>query len=172
MSVSFIIVSCIPIGWDYGFKRKNIEVYMIKLLRLLPLLLLSMNCYAQSIKIDVVTNPMRATTGQTVSVTKTYVNQLAKRPPIIIKASCEYTDVTGEQITVETQASIEIVQPVKINRIFATVPLNSTYVAGSAKLGDTPAPPLTTTPGQLIWPVAVTLNEGEKLTVFYQFQVK
>lgn len=138
----------------------------------LLLMALSITASAQSIKIEITTNPVRATTGQTVSVTKVYTNQLVKRPNIIIKASCEYTDYTGEQVTTETQIGLEVVQPVKLNRIFATIPLNSNYVIGSGKIEGSPMPPITSTPGQLVWPVNITLNEGEKVTVFYQFIVK
>ncbi len=126
--------------------------------------------------LEVTTTPASVTAkrGQAVPVSVNLRNKLSPREPITITAEAEWEDEYGQQQTTSASTTIQVIQPVKVNRYKVAIPALFAFVAGSAKVGGQPATPVLVLSqvegldsGRLIYEIDQTLCEGESVALEY-----
>ena len=98
-------------------------------------------------------------------------NKLLPREPITITAEAEWEDEYGQQQTTSASTTIQVIQPVKINRYKVAIPALFGFVAGSAKVNGQPVTPALDS-GHVIFEIAQTIFEGESVALEYSVKAQ
>ena len=136
------------------------------LLTLSVIFILASECAAQSLQVTSTPQVTTAKRGQAVPVAVSLKNILAPREPITLTAEAEWEDEYGVARTATASTTVNVIQPVKVNRYKVMIPALFDFVAGSAKVNGQPATP-TLDSGRLVFEIAQTLLEGESLALQY-----
>lgn len=118
--------------------------------------------------LGVTATPASATAkrGQPVAMAVGLKNVLTPREPVTITAEAEWEDEYGVTRSTTANATITVVQPVKVNRYKVIIPALFAFVAGSAKIDGQPVTP-SLEQGRLTFEIGRTLLEGESVVLEY-----
>ena len=118
--------------------------------------------------LEVTATPASATAkrGEQVAMAVNLKNVLTPREPVTITAEAEWEDEYGTARTTTANATITVVQPVKVNRYKVIIPALFNFVAGSAKLDGQPVTPVLDA-GHLTFEIGWILSEGESVRLEY-----
>ena len=122
--------------------------------------------FAESLEVTSTPGSVTAKRGQPVAMAVSLKNILTPREPITITAEAEWEDEYGVARTATASTTVNVIQPVKVNRYKVMIPALFDFVAGSAKVNGQPATP-TLDSGRLVFEIAQTLLEGESLALQY-----
>ena len=126
---------------------------------------------ADALEAKVTLSSVTAKPGQVVTMAVNLRNKLAPREPITITAQAEWEDEYGVTRTTSDSVTLNITQPVKVNRYKVAIPALFDYMAGSAKVGGQPVTP-TLNAGELLFDVNWTLLEGESVALEYALKAR
>ncbi|MCL4500211.1 MAG: hypothetical protein M1335_08295 [Chloroflexi bacterium] len=123
--------------------------------------------------LEVTTTPASVTMkhGQVVPVSVSLRNKLSPREPVTITAEAEWEDEYGLQQTTSASTTIQVIQPVRINRYKVAIPALFGFVAGSAKVNGQPVTP-TPDSDRLVFDMGQTLLEGESVALEYSLKAQ
>jgi|GEM_PF-1702995 len=134
---------------------------------------------ADALEAKVTLSSVTAKPGQVVTMAVNLRNKLAPREPITITAQAEWEDEYGVTRTTSDSVTLNITQPVKVNRYKVAIPapfdcaqdMLFDYMAGSTKIGGQPVTP-TLSAGELLFDVNRTLFEGESVALEYALKAR
>ena len=141
------------------------------ILTLSVIFLLASECAAQSLQVTSTPQVTTAKRGQAVPVAVSLKNILTPREPITITAEAEWEDEYGVARTATASTTVNVIQPVKVNRYKVIIPALFAFVAGSAKVDGQPATPALET-GRLTFEIGRTLLEGESVSLEYSVKAQ
>ena len=128
-------------------------------------------CGAQSLQVTTTPTSAQVKRGAVVAMNVNLKNVLAPRDPVTIMAEAQWEDEYGVARTTTASATINVVQPIKINTYKVAIPALFDFVAGSAKIDGQPAI-LTTESGMITFQIGRTLLEGESVSLEYSVKAQ
>jgi hypothetical protein len=123
-------------------------------------------CTAESLQIISTPQVTVAKRGQVVPVAVSLKNILTPREPITITAEAEWEDEYGVARTATANTTLNVIQPVKVNRYKVIIPALFDFVVGFAKVNGQPATPALEA-ARLTFELGRTLLEGESAILEY-----
>lgn len=110
--------------------------------------------------------------GEIINATAKVTNTDALEPKIVLTAWASYTTSSGEIISSTiTTLELQVIHPISVTSVVFSLPLELTYVDGSAKVKGTATTP-TLGAGIMTIPIGVSLFEQESLDVVWQYKAK
>jgi hypothetical protein len=128
-------------------------------------------CCADALQVTATMGVTTATPGQVVPVAINLKNILSPRTPIIITAEITWENEYGISQSTSASATLNVVQPIKINRYKVAIPALFAFVADSAKLDGQPVT-ITSESGLLTFELNKTINENEQVTLNYSLKAQ
>ena len=138
---------------------------------LVTLTVIASPCIAESLEVTTTPAALTAKRGQPVAIAVNLKNTLTPREPITITAQAEWEDEYGVAKTATASTTINVIQPVKVNRYKVAIPALFSFVAGSAKVNGQPVTP-TLDAGQIFIDVSRTILEGESVALEYSLKTQ
>jgi hypothetical protein len=108
----------------------------------------------------------KVTLGQEITTSVVMTNMLSARDPIVLTAEATWTDESGNPMSTSAETSVNVIQPITVNRYKVTMPDSFFYVADSAKVDGQPITPIVGA-GQVAFELERNLLENESVTLEY-----
>jgi hypothetical protein len=128
-------------------------------------------CGAQSLQVTTTPTSAQVKRGAVVAMNVNLKNVLAPRDSITITAEADWEDEYGVARTTTASATINVVQPVKVNTYKVAIPALFDFVAGSAKIDGQPETPVLEA-DRLTFALGRTLLEGESVSLEYSVKAQ
>jgi len=153
-------------------KVRKEDMKTIRSMLVLALLFIAVTqCGAQSLQVTTTPTSAQVKRGAVVAMNVNLKNVLAPRDPVTITAEAQWEDEYGVPGTTTASATINVVQPIKINTYKVAIPALFDFVAGSAKIDGQPATPVLEA-DRLTFALERTLLEGKSVSLEYSVKAQ